>query len=325
MIKVSIILPVYNAEKYIKDTIYSVLNQTIKDIELIIIDDGSVDNSYNICKEIQKIDTRIVLKKIENNGVSNARNYGIKIAKGKYLMFIDADDQYDCNIVRKMLSSIENSDLSVCNFKEIRQNGKIKSKKIKYKKNISKENSLMINFLQKNDLFNVVWNKIYKKDIIIKNNIEFNTKISIAEDLEFNLKYIEEVNDIEYINESLYMYRISKVGLNFRYQENRIKIRRKIYKYQKEIYNKKKYDINLLNDEYIKICLSELKQIGYIENRNKNKEKKRLKSLLKNKERMQELQRIKKEGNIKQKIFSLLLTKNLYLYIIFVIIKFIFG
>lgn len=320
MIKVSIILPMYNAEKYIKDTIYSVLNQTIKDIELIIIDDGSTDDSYKICEEIQQLDNRIVLRKIENNGVSNARNYGMKIAKGKFLMFIDADDKYDSNIVNKMLEGIENNDLSVCDFKELKQNGKIKSKNLKYNGDIN-ESSLMINFLQRNNLFNVVWNKIYKKEIIIDNNLNFNKEISIAEDLEFNLKYIEKTKNIKYINEALYIYRLADTGLNYKYQKDRIKIRKNIYKYQKRIFFEKGYNINLLNNEYIKICLAELKQISFFKNDKNEKEEVRL--VIKDEERQKELLRIRQEGNIKQKVLSNLLSRQPYLYIIFLLIKYV--
>ncbi len=321
MIKVSIILPMYNAEKYIKDTIYSVLNQTFKDIELIIVDDGSTDNSYEICKEIQQLDNRIVLEKIENKGVSNARNYGIEMAKGKYVMFIDSDDKYDINIVEKMVKGIESSDLLVCKFKELRPNGKIKFRNIKYNYEIS-ENSHMINFLQKNNLFNVVWNKIYKKDIIIDNNIKFNTNISIAEDLEFNLKYIDKIGNIKYINEFLYIYRLGETGLNYKYQKDRIEIRKNIYKYQKEMFYKKGYDINLINNEYIKICLAELKQISYL--RNKKLEKEKVKLIIKNQDRQRELLRIKTEGNIKQKILTIILSKQVFLTMIYKLIKCIF-
>lgn len=319
MIKVSIILPVFNAEKYIKTTVQSVLNQTLKDIELIIVDDGSTDNSFQICQKMQQLDDRIILKKIENKGVSNARNYGIELARGKYLMFIDADDEYNNKIVEKMTRSIEDADLSVCNFMYLKNNGKIFFKDIKNKCNFD-ETSKMICFLQRNNLFNVVWNKIYKREVIINNDIKFNLEISIAEDLEFNLKYIENIKKINFINELLYIYRVSETGLNYRYQKDRIHIRKKIYDYQKKIFKSKHYDINLLNNEYIKICLSELKQISYI--KDENQKKGQIKSIIKDNNRKNELQRIQKEGNLKQKIISIFLNKQICLFIIYWIIEY---
>lgn len=317
MDKVSIIMPVYNSEKYLKDTIESVIKQTYNRIELIIVDDASTDDSYNICKEMQNGDDRIILQRIENGGVSKARNLGLKLASGDYIMFIDSDDLYDEKIVEKMINSIENNDWGVCLFEKLDNKGKIHKKKIKENINIEKID-YFISFLQKNDLFNNVWNKIYKRDIILENNITFNEEISIAEDLEFNLKYIEKIKKITYVDEYLYTYRLSTNGLNYSYHKDRIEIRKKLYKYQKELFLKNNYDVSLITNEYIKICLAELKQLNWLKNNNQINIK--IKEILRDKDRQKELQTIKKQGII-YKFLIFFLSNKFCLFFICKLIK----
>ena len=126
--KVSLIVPVYNNEKYIGKCIGSILNQTYKNIELIIINDGSKDNSDNIITNFQKTDERIKYIKQENSGPSQARNIGINIATGKYLMFIDSDDTVDKYYVEYMLKEIESNDYDIvcCGYKDISRFGVVK-------------------------------------------------------------------------------------------------------------------------------------------------------------------------------------------------------
>ena len=90
--KISIIVPIYNSERFIADCIESLINQTYQNIEIILIDDGSSDNSYEICKKYQSLDSRIILISQVNSGVSIARNKGIKVATGQHIMFVDSDD-----------------------------------------------------------------------------------------------------------------------------------------------------------------------------------------------------------------------------------------
>ncbi len=318
MIKVSIILPVFNAEDNIRNTIESVLNQTLKEIELIIIDDGSTDNSFEICQEMKKIDNRIVLKTMENNGVSNARNIGIEVARGKYIMFIDDDDEYDYKIVEKMIKKIETTDLAVCNFSILKNNGKKEYKNIKKEYECYKLDK-MIAFLQKNNLFNVVWNKIYKKEIIINNNIRFNTDISIGEDLEFNLKYFEHIKKIACISESLYIYRVTTSGLNYKYHEDRIAIRKKLYDYEQDFFERNKFNGKLIYNEYIKICLAELKQIRHLKQNDKIMNL--IKEILYDKVRRDKLQQIKNNGRLKERVLGELLSHMLSMIIIYKIIE----
>ncbi len=189
-IKVSVIIPVYNVEPYLKECLNSIINQTLKDIEIICIDDCSTDNSYQILEEYSKKDNRIIILKNEKNtgGPSTARNKGIDLAKGDYLYFIDSDDYIENNFLEEMYNTAKeyNTDIvSNLNIIENNNNNYIYYQHSIY--NILKKNKLKntclegksninIKDLKYNTLefpFVVVWNKIYRKESIIKNNIRF--------------------------------------------------------------------------------------------------------------------------------------------------------
>ena len=119
---VSIVVPVYNAEKYLPKCIDSILNQTFKNFELILVNDGSKDNSLIICEDYKVSDRRIKVINKKNEGVSIARNIGINSAKGKYIMFIDSDDWIESNMVEKMYDAIQNSDIAICGSKTVEKN-----------------------------------------------------------------------------------------------------------------------------------------------------------------------------------------------------------
>ena len=116
---VSVIIPIYNCEKYLNECISSVLGQTYKDFELILVDDGSTDNSLNICYEFAKKDSRIIVIHQENGGVSSARNKGLKNAKGEFITFVDSDDYVENDWLKMLLTAIlaNNADVSICGIK----------------------------------------------------------------------------------------------------------------------------------------------------------------------------------------------------------------
>ena len=127
MPKLSIILPVYNVEKYLPDCLTSILNQTYDDFELIIIDDGSTDQSLSICKAYELKDTRIRVYSQCNAGLSAARNKGIDCSQGTYLAFVDSDDTIDSEMYETMMSALEESevDIVVCGHRVVSENGEI--------------------------------------------------------------------------------------------------------------------------------------------------------------------------------------------------------
>lgn len=208
MDKVSVIVPIYNAEKYISECIESITCQTYKNLEIILINDGSLDNSIKICKQYAKNDDRIKLRDGENHGVSYARNKGIEEATGEYIIFIDSDDIIKENyidILIKEINSDINLDLAVCTYEEISLNER------SIFKLSSSDMSLLTGTLKKDyylikDFLNTPWGKLYKLNIIKKYNIMFPNEHSIGEDQIFNYKYFLHVKKYRFINEAIYLY-----------------------------------------------------------------------------------------------------------------------
>ncbi len=172
MIKVSVIVPVYNVEKYLEECLDSVCHQTLKDIEIICINDGSKDKSEQILKDYIKKDKRIVLIEQKNQGLSIARNNGIKIAKGQYIGFVDSDDKIEPDFFEKLYNaaSKNDADIAIGGYKEINKRRKIKTI-LRYWKNekITQRTKMLETLL--GTAF--VWNKLYKKELIINNQIYF--------------------------------------------------------------------------------------------------------------------------------------------------------
>lgn len=205
---VSIIVPVYNAEKYLPRCIESILKQTHKEFELILVDDGSKDRSGKICDYYQKQDNRINVIHKENGGVSDARNVGIEVATGTYISFVDSDDWLEENYLEKLLSLMENNDaqLSIGSFD-------FRDLKISY---LPKQPYDNIDFLDPIfedcvKFFNSWLRygpcvKIFCRDIIVNNNIKFNVSIKHGEDTLFVNEYLSNCNKIYITNDILYHY-----------------------------------------------------------------------------------------------------------------------
>ena len=222
--KISIIVPIYNAEKKLHRCIESILNQSYKNLEIILVNDGSSDNSINICEKYKIKDNRIIIIDKENAGVSVARNSGLNIATGKYIQFVDSDDYINPDMCEKLIKTINknNADVVVCGYNKI-TNGKIESKFIKETTVFEMYNfKNTFNEIFKGALFNVPWNKLYKREKI---NNYFKEDLSIGEDLLFNLNYFSNCNKIEIIEKCLYCYDVSQQeSLTSKYNENLLEI-----------------------------------------------------------------------------------------------------
>lgn len=211
----SIIIPIYNAEKYLNECIKSICNQEIKNIEIILINDGSTDKSHKICEKYVKIDSRIVYIKNKNQGCSITRNLGINIAKGKYITFVDSDDWYTStqflkDIIQKMeLNKIE---ILVFGIERIFKNGKreqILPIEIKDKKKIYDQKKI----------FNSPCNKIYLKSLIKEQNIYFPEKSHMGEDMIFNLKVLYFVEKIHIVEKIYYFYRNHDESVSYKLEK----------------------------------------------------------------------------------------------------------
>ena len=207
---VSIIIPMYNAELYIKKTICSVINQTYKDFELLIIDDGSTDSSLIICKDLALKDKRIIVLSKSNGGVSSARNYGLEHAKGEWILFLDSDDYITKEYLQSFILQLNKEHLLVqkgCNI--IHPNGKHEIyciNDIYFTSNTNKHK--FCNLYNKNLLYSSVWGKIFSRDIIANNQLKFNEKIRNGEDRLFVSDYLlcPEVTAISFVNDIGYYY-----------------------------------------------------------------------------------------------------------------------
>lgn len=205
-ILVSIIVPIYKVEKYLRQCIESIIEQTHKNIEILLIDDGSPDTSLQICEEYAKKDSRIKVFSKPNGGLSDARNYGLERCKGKYIAFIDSDDYVHKEYIQELLKKcIETkSDIAMCGIKRVDDNGQeleeieITDKQIQ----TGKEMILEINDYSTTNV--VAWNKLYKRHLF--NNIEY-PKGKLHEDEFTTHKLLYNANQIAITQEKLYFYR----------------------------------------------------------------------------------------------------------------------
>lgn len=204
--KLTIILPVYNLEMHISKCIESVLKQTFKKIELLIINDGSTDNSGIICEEYRKIDNRIRVFHQYNKGVSSARNKGLKYASGDYITFIDGDDWIEEDLYEKMIYNLESNAADICIGGLLRNfdSGKeVPFSNIQDK--VSMNNLVAIeNMLEEKMFAGFIWDKIYKKELF--NNIKFNEDIKLCEDVLINFTLFSRAKKIFFIPLNKYHY-----------------------------------------------------------------------------------------------------------------------
>ena len=203
---ISIVVPVYNVEKYIVNCLKSIVDQSYKDFELLIIDDGSKDNSINLVNDYlssKEINWKIIKKK--NGGLASARNAGLKKAKGEYICFIDADDCIATNFLEKLISNIkkDNYDFSFCNFKYVNKQS-IDIEENKEIKIFNKDN-LLIAFLRRTIGF-VVPSMLFKKEFLINNNLFFDENIKFSEDQPFIWNVILHSNKSIYDYSKMYGY-----------------------------------------------------------------------------------------------------------------------
>lgn len=212
---ISIIIPIYNVSQYLNECIQSVVNQSYKDFECVLIDDGSSDGCEMICDQWAQKDSRIKVIHQSNQGVSKARNRGIAEAQGEYITFIDSDDWIDPNYLNELFQPIEkyNVDLVVCGLQQQYNNGTFQN--YSYKTGIIKiEKQFTNEFTDINKqflLFGPVI-KLYRKSIIQKHNIHFPPEYTYGEDLLFNYSYLEYVKAIYIVDQCLYHYRIIGSG-----------------------------------------------------------------------------------------------------------------
>ena len=198
MPKVSVIVPIYNVERFVKRCLDSLVNQTLQEIQIILVNDGSTDESGNIAKEYaSKHSNKIIYLEKENGGLSDARNFGMRYAEGEYIAFLDSDDYVENTMYEEMYNKAlqENSDYVECDFLWEYPNKVKKDKRIPY----SNKKEMLTNVRV------VAWNKLIKREILEKNNISFPKGLRY-EDIEFTYKLIPYLNKVSYVDKEFVHY-----------------------------------------------------------------------------------------------------------------------
>lgn len=228
----SIIIPVYNSEDYIEDCLNSISNQSFRDFEVILIDDGSIDNSYRICACFSEKDIRFRIISQAHKGVSATRNKGIREAQGRYIAFVDSDDYLALNAYELMINKAEETSASqvVCSSFTINRGNTVENhhyfgnaeivgscvqedlaKPLAFTGGTDKRCSLLV----------PIWNKIYRRSIIVDNQILFEEQMSAAEDFLFNINFYRFATNVSFIETPLYNHRIVSGSLSNTYRKER--------------------------------------------------------------------------------------------------------
>ena len=271
MIKVSVIVPVYNVEDYLIECLTSIINQTLKEIEIICIDDCGTDNSINILKEYAKKDDRIkIISHKENKGLGPARNTGIKESKGEYISFIDSDDYISRDYLENLYNTIIKYDTDIVSTINIKR---VVGEAISlYSININKYLSIFQKIFNKNHFegisnanikdekentknypFVVAWNKLYKRSFLLDNDLFFMDIKKGSEDEDFYQRLLLNSPSISYNHKSIYYYRERNYSLTEKYCSDPNFIINNISLMQNSINYCKEKTPDLLNDLYIRI------------------------------------------------------------------------
>lgn len=206
--KISVIVPVYNVEKYLDRCIKSIVNQTYKNLEIILVDDGSTDNCPVMCDKWAKKDERIKVIHKKNGGVASARNMGIKNLNGKYFAFIDPDDFIEAEMYELMHLRIkkDDSDLCSCNMRIVLEDGQSNGAVAAFPEATFTGNDILCAYFSEENFLFSTCDKLYKSEIVKKNNIYFSETLEIGEDFIFNYYFFKNSKRVSAISNYLYNY-----------------------------------------------------------------------------------------------------------------------
>ena len=248
MVEISVIVPVYNVQKYLKECINSILAQSFKDFELLLIDDGSTDKSGEICEEYASKDSRIKVYHKLNEGLGLTRKYGFERSEGRYVTFIDSDDSILSDYLERLHSAAQkhNAELVVSGYIKTDENGKtLFSSVLKEEsfKDSEVKDLLLSRFIgsspeKKDSIFTTAWGKLYLREPLYSNNVKFFSERQIqSEDLAFQLEVLPHLKLAYVISYSGYKYRTNTNSLSMKYKLERFDELKKVYKYtQKRIH-----------------------------------------------------------------------------------------
>lgn len=239
--KLSIIIPVYNGEKTIEKCITSIVNNDYKNIEIIVVNDGSKDRTLEILESIQKKETRLKIISQKNSGVSKARNTGIKNSTGDYIFFVDSDDYIEKSSIKFLMANIENYDILIFGYQAVENEKVLEIRKLKNEiwdgNNICKN---VFDNLSYGVYIQALWNKIYRRTLI--EDINFNSDYIVSEDTDFNIQCFDKATKIKILDYIGYNYNIVQYRTKYREGiiDSHIKISEELLNYFKDIKDSKR-------------------------------------------------------------------------------------
>lgn len=244
-VKISVIIPVYNAELYLHRCIDSILKQTYQNFEVILINDGSKDNSRAICNEYVSRNKNIRVIHKENSGASSARNIGIQEANGKYILFVDADDYISEEMLQKLISCAERyqSEMVLCEYSIVEKNSIVPVKLnfgACYRSNQEIKRELLSSYYGPYRVgIYCLWNKLFKKDIISKYKIQFDIGLKRGEDAWFVFQYLKYCKRVDFIAKPYYFYYQNEESIMHKIYENQyekwVDMRKRLINENKEL------------------------------------------------------------------------------------------
>lgn len=214
-VTISVIVPVYNVERFLPQCIDSILGQSVSELQIILVDDGSTDASGWICDEYVKKDKRIVVLHQQNAGVSAARNAGLEVATGTYIAFADSDDVLPLDAYHTMLNDIKESDFIIGRMQRMNEDGTLENQSRLFREQIIQKGSYLTDLFEekKYSYLGFLWDKLFCRAIIEENNIRFREEIKLNEDRLFLLEYVLQCNSICTTNKIVYYYRQRSSGV----------------------------------------------------------------------------------------------------------------
>lgn len=249
--KISVIIPIYKVEPYLRKCLDSVVNQTYKNLEIILIDDGSPDNCGKICDEYAERDERIIVIHKENGGLSAARNDGLKLATGQWISFVDPDDWCELDMYEKSMSKAIETSADIVIFSPY-QNSKHNEERIHaFSTDFVTEDRKIIAQLQLSALNEcytpfsqdhrwgqgLPWDKLYKSSVIRDNHLTFSEKVRANEDIIFNILAFQHVTRVAFFDSALYHWRMNPSSIGHKYTPDRAEVDLEIYQVMEDIGN----------------------------------------------------------------------------------------
>lgn len=266
LILISVIVPVYKSQNTLERCVRSLLAQTEKDLEIILVDDGSPDGSGELCDRLEKEDGRISVLHKENGGVSSARNKGLEAAKGEYVLFTDSDDYLEETAAEKLLEGIGGDDIAICGFYHHYRGGKIE--RIPDVPGSKGEENFLA--LYGNGFLNMPWNKLYRRELCGK----FDESLSLGEDLLFNLDYLRRADGISVVKQPLCHYIQDDTGesLSSQKREDRLALGKRIWRETGAFYRElsgKEDESGVINARLIQDMLDDVEALPFDTERTK--------------------------------------------------------